>query len=420
MVSVTQLKDTLGIVAAAGQILDNKTVRKVVSTSAKATIFAKKTNKVGGALTQFTQQTTIISRVFIEDTITNEIVLPNLMKSVHEWYAAQVVAALQLSRLVDGKRTLQNIMSVVQDGRHDRTQDVMDEVLKKASGMEAFLSNYLGEAGMEAIRPTPFVTLANAKKELSGPANDTDQVTPVRNTKPVDSSITLRSVSASENKIGPMGELFEITLAPPTDKSAGVKIPIFIQMQPTIVPADIAPRFIDMNVAASTWQRWTQMKAGEISFFKDFVLGMDLARRNLALLKNPEAASALSEFMKTTARKDKYALGDAMSGSDVTRSANLANSVVILSEETVAQAKADSAIDLHNDQTRARYLRDTYAMILIIVDTIHQRVTIYFNSLDGSLNCGYGDFKPKDTKFDPNDFMQALTAFSTNSIGRMR
>lgn len=191
-------------------------------------------------------------------------------------------------------------------------------------------------------------------------------------------------------------------------------------MTPSLIPADVAPRFIDMNVAPDTWQRWTQMRAGELTFWKDFVLHRDLIRRQRAIIKDPKKAAAFSDFLKTVAKKDKYAIDDASDRLGSRQSQNLANSVIILSEDAIAQAKADSGIDLHNERDRVRYFRETYVMILVAVDPLHQRVTIYFNGIDGEINASYNDFRPKDQKFDPKDFMSALQAFSTNNIGRLR
>jgi hypothetical protein len=295
-------------------------------------------------------------------------------------------------------------MSVLQDGRHNRSQDLLNNVLERAAGQEAFLSNYLGEAGLEALK-----------------YDSLNQ--PIRETSDKDSNlngVSVKSVNTSDNRIGPMGELFEVTLTNPENTNASVKVPVFIQMQPSLIPHQIAPRFVDMQVQPSVWQRWTQMRAGELSFWKDFVFKVDVLNAKKNVVKDPNAASAMRNYLSTISKKDMYALGDASSKKSVTRSANLANSVVILSEETIAQAKADSNIDLHREADRQRYFRDTYTMLIAIVDTIHQRVTIYFNGIDGELDVSYNEFRPRDQKFDPNMFMQALSAFSTNSIGRLR
>jgi hypothetical protein len=329
------------------------------------------------------------------------------MKSQHEWYAAQIISALHLSRMIDSKRTVQDVMSVLQTGQNDRQQSLLGNILVRAGGQESFLGNYLGEGAVESF-------------DIALEDDNTNVVKTNNNNTVVSSSVGVRSITTSENRIGPIGELYEITLTNPNNKDVSIKVPVFVQMQPSMVPVDIAPRFIDMNVMPSLWQRWTQMNAGELSFWKDFILNRDLIHRQKSVLKNPRTAKAFSEFLKTVAKKDKYALADVTDKSTAARSGNLANSVVIFSEDTVAQAKADSAIDLHNPRDRQRYFRDTYTMIICVIDPIHQRVTTYFNGLDGSLDNSYNEFKPKDQKFDPKDFMQAIQAFSTNSLSRLR
>lgn len=428
MISLATLGTSLGIIDTATRLLSSDAAKA----GAKALVLASDAAKVGGALTQFSSQSHIISRVFIDEALTEEIVLPNLMKHFHEWYAAQIVAALHLSKLITDKVNVQTVLSVVQDGRYDRQANMADNLLRKYAGTESFIGNYLGEVGLEALKfdslnqPIPELPTNNApyhKAPNHGSAQKFDSLNqPIREDgKKTDySGITLRSVKASENKIGPMGELFEVTMTHPNDKTVAIKVPIFVQMQPTILPANVAPRFIDMNVLPSVWHQWTQMRAGEMSFWQDFVFKKSHLDKKKAIVKDPHAASAMRDFLSTIAKKDTYALGDVGLNKASTRSANLANSVVVFTEETVAQAKADSFIDLHNEADRKRYFRDTYTMIIGVVDTMHQRVTVYFNGIDGELDCGYNDFKPHNTKADPNDFMAAMAAFTTNSIGRLR
>lgn len=390
---------------------------------ANIAITAREIGKVGGAITQLSSQTSIISRVFIEESLTQEMVLPNLMKTIHEWYAAQILAALHLSRMVSENQSVQDVLSLVNDGRMGTTT-LTDRILKSASGMESFLTNYLGEPGLEALgynKPSP-PSVQEMNKLASKNSELEDEVDKLR--KPFDNAnISVKSVKASDNRIGPMGELFEVTLANPKDPSISTKIPVFIQMQPSLVPYEIAPRFIDLNVKPSLWQSWTQMRAGEKTFWQSFVSMKDMMDRKKALLKNPAHARAMTDYLSTISKKDVYAVGDVgrtLHKSTGTASSNLANSVVIFSEETLAQAKADSNIDLHRANDRARYFRDTYTMIICVLDTIHQRVTIYFNGIDGELDVSYNEFRSKDQSFDPNMFMQALSAFSSNSIGRLR
>lgn len=387
---------------------------------ATAALKARDLNRIGGAITQVSGQTTIISRVFIEESLTEEMVLPNLMKTIHEWYAAQIVAALHLSKMVTENQSVQDVLSLVNDGRLSQTT-LTDTLLKIAAGQESFLSSYLGEAAFEAMGPQ-FMSVKEANRlaeRIQTLEAENDNLR-----KPFDNAnIGVKSVNVSDNRIGPMGELFEVTLANPKDPSISTKIPIFIQMQPSLIPHVIAPRFIDLNVQPTIWHRWTQMRAGERSFWQAFVSMKDMMDRKRAIIKNPQYAKAMADYLSTITKKDTYAADDlrkSFQETKNTRSSNLANSVMVFSEETVEQAKAESNIDLHREADRRRYFRDTYTMIVAIVDTIHQRVTIYFNGIDGELDVSYNEFRPRDQKFDPNMFMQALSAFSTNSIGRLR
>ena len=124
--------------------------------------------------------------------------------------------------------------------------------------------------------------------------------------------------------------------------------------------------------------------------------------------------------MRGLDKKDAYAFHDFNTASTDQHSMNLANTVMVFSEDTIAQAKADSGIDLHRAADRAKYFKSTYTMMIGIFDPIHQRVTTYFNGLDGELNVPYADYRRKDGKLESGDILNALQAFQTNTIGRLR
>lgn len=399
------------VTAALASLGGTLTILKVVADYiSKGNRIKNRLNTAGSSIASVTRQTSILSRAFIDEAVVGEIVLPHLMKSAHEWYAAQIVAALRLTNMVNSKQNVQDIMSVVQTGYN--TKSIASEALEHLLDQECFIGESLEQIGMEASNnPSDDETElkdTKARNELARVRNGKNELTAVK------------SVKVGDNKIGPMGELYEVDLVNPADPSHPITVPIFVQMQPSIIAAEYAPRFIDMNVMPHIWNRWTQWRAGEIAFFKDFLFNLDIVRRNSSILKDPEADATFKEFMKTAAKKDYYALKDVTFSKDGKMSQNLANSVMVLSEDAVQRAKAESAIDLHNSTDRHNYFKNAYAMMVIIVDSLHQRVTIYFNGVDGDLNLGYADFRPKDSKFDPNDFMAALQAFSTNSISRLR
>lgn len=466
MLSLGSVNDTLGIINGVAQILKTSKLDRAIGHLGRGLALKKHLDDTGTSLTSISSQTTILSRVFIEESVVGEPLLPNLMKSFHEWYAAQILAALNLTQMVTDTSSVQDYMTILQTGQNARQRSVMGNVLMHAgeyaasrhNAQESFLTNYLGAgnfescSALEAFNANKDEKRGNWKGKLDDLwEKDRDRYASEKGARDaVDAGIAyeigiskedadrarkeeqyerdrtnakysgLKSINVSDNKIGPIGELFEVTLSNPNNSSVSIKVPLYVQMQPSLIPVDIAPRFIDMNVNPTLWHRWTAWKAGEISFFKDFLLHRDLIKRRRSVVKDPEAAKAFSEFLSTVSKKDSYALGDVTDKMSATKSANLANSVIIFTEETVQRAAAESAVDLNNDATRKEYFRNSYAMIIAVVDTIHQRVKVWFNGIDGGLNFSYNDFKPGDKNFEPNDFLQALQAFSTNQIGRLR
>lgn len=432
--SIAALGGTVTLIDAASRVWASDAVQGTLSAGAKAIKFHKRAKNIGGPITSLSSQTTVLSRVFIDESIMDEPVIANLMKTIHEWYSAQIVAALHLSRMVDSFRTVQDVMAPIQSGHNGYTGSVIGNIHSRLKGLESFgitgIDDKFESLGLEAFygpldrRPVEpdtkdwkkFDKQQQKKLNASVEQETEEQLTAAQK----QSSYTVKTIKVGDNKIGPMGELYEIKLAHPNNPSVQITVPFFVQMQPSIIPAPIAPRFIDLNVIPSIWQRWTQRQAGEITFWKDFIGQVDLMKRGQYIVKDPELAKAFGDFLQTTGKKDAYSIGDLTAKTGAATSSNLSNSVMIFSEDTVAVAKAESGIDLHNESQRNSYFKDTYTMIVVIVDPVHQRVTVYFNGLSGELNVPYSDFKPKDSKFNPDEFLTALTAFGTNSIGRMR
>lgn len=217
-----------------------------------------------------------------------------------------------------------------------------------------------------------------------------------------------------------VGELYNIQLRDPNHPKASVTVPLMIQMTPIGVPFRVAPRFIDGLVSPSLWQRWTMMTAGEIEFFRDFIGQRDRLKQKISHTDS-ESIQALKTFLSTIHKKDNYSLADVASNrSTGSMSQNLANSVMVFSEDTVRQAYADSGINLHNDDDRKRYFASTYTMIIAVLDPAFGDVSVYINGIDGKMTFKYSAFKPNDKKFDPVDLVAAMQALGSGKTPTIR
>lgn len=357
-------------------------------------------NKVGKPITAITNQATIISRVFIDGSIVTEDVITNILKSTHKWYCAQIIAAFHLEKFVVGDRTVSDLMRPLQSGAAHTNP------LNKAIDRKNRLASFAARSGGKLDWTDP--ELQNMENEFQGEAGKKKEVKVAAD--------SVKSLDVGDNKIGPFGELLEIKFASPENPSAPVTVPVFVQMAPSLISAEAAPRFIDMNVSPSLWTRWTQMTAGEISFFKDFLFFSDITKRSAEIFKDPETREAFKEFTQMVGQKDRYSVMEAASN-PAKYSKNLANSVIILSSDTVERARVESGINLYHDMDS--YFKQTYAMMVVIVDPSHQRVSVHFNGIRGEINVPYSDFKPSK-KGDQIDFTALVQAIASNNLSRMR
>jgi len=448
---VFKVLSSLGITAAAGDLL-KPVLNSAVGAAAGAVISADR------PITAITNQTNILSRMFIEEAAFAEEVVPNLSKCLHQWYVAQVLSALSLGQMTAAGVSVQKVLSAVQTGNQQSVERSIGKMIaRKAIGLASFQAALTGTSGLESLayanehaesmlpdmleadrRPLMDYDDAAGMEAIGnhGPLTRTQVQTNINDLKlkndakeqaqrardlaekdRVDlSKFNVKSINTSENKMGPIGELYEVTLANPSNPKSVMTVPVFIQMQPNVIPTIVAPRFIDRMIPASLWKRWTMMKSGELSFWKDFVFQVDMIKRKRDLLRDPAASTALKQFLGNIHSKTLWAATHTAADS----SSNLANSVMVFTENSVDTAKRESGIDLHDNVDRQRYFSTTFTLCIVILDPIHQRCQIYFNGITGMIDASYADFRPKDKNFDPKGFVDAIAAFSSGNIARMR
>lgn len=525
-----------GAVADAGRGIRGSSAKDIARRSYDMALRAGQTNS---SIAQFTGQTAIRPRAFIDERIAAEEVLGNLLKAIRSWYLAQIMCALQLNQLVSRGRSVQDVFGVIQTGDTPHYSSATLGAMNRLAGLESFTAcvapelvigeNGLGvesavatylvtevglpiainllkkgitnfkvkdarnayirrqvdtsvkvggtryhmESGADSIKflmrkailsdsvkgaavnagldlATGIVkNLASGKldalkrdldkakteaelrivekkykldeakidKEMAELARKTklDEVldeAKLRDATPGASTIDIDAVNLDVLNSIATGELFNVTLTNPEHPEKSIQVPILMQMLPLLVPSSIGAHLIDREVSPALWQRWTEMKTGEKSFWSDFIGQKDiLARRSVP--NDPEAARVLKTFLDTIKNKDAYSRADIASNrSTGDMSKNLPNSVMIFSDDTVQEAYLSSGLDLRNSNDRDRYFRDTYTMIIAIINPSHQRIEIAFNGIPGIVDISYSDLKPKQKNFDPTDLVASIAAIA--------
>lgn len=298
------------------------------------------------SLTAHTRMTRLTSRVYIDGSVAVDGVITDILKTVHVQYAALILNALQLQQFVSKGVSVQDFLHVV------ASEDMR---VPFRSVIEAFGQDVdRDHAGRYANTAT-----------LSVEAHDHT---------PMGEIVELRGDGHT-----PAGKMLKVALTNPDHPEVSIDINLFVQLAPYIIPQLIAVKFITKDVMASTYQRYLQWRTGEISFWKDFVFQTDVVHNRARLLKLDTTGVLADMMQKQQASRHRTLanLADEQAG----RARNIANSVLVFSSETLVRAKAESGIDLTDVSTRESYFASTFAMIIVVVDSLYNQVTFYYNGI---------------------------------------
>lgn len=333
------------------------------------------------SLPQFTKRTTINSRTFIQREVVENEIIPDLMRTFMNMYAGFILTAMDMNKFVTNSKTVRDMMDIVAtESLHEDVEEaIMQELFPK---MVVLPDNDLGAddlTGTKSIAPS---TTAS---------------------KVVDHNLANTSV--------PSGRIIQIQFGDPKSKSDGANafmINMFLQLHPTIVPADVAEAFIDVNFNPSFKQRWLQMTTGEIAFWKDFIFSHDLVKRRSKAMRQ-DKSGVLADML----RRQQSAVNKAWQKLLLifNEKQNIANTILVFDKGNFDRACVRSGLNFTRFESRQRFFNKTFAMMVAVVDQNYNKVDIYFHGLD--LRAEY-DFKQiktaaKSDKYDLNDIMKSMS-----------
>lgn len=309
----------------------------------------------------------LCSRVYIDEGVYSDPVITDVIKTVHTQYAAFVLTALQMNQFVTRGKNVQDMLKVV------ATED--NEIHLPV--VEGFFGGPL-KAGKRAWdeekkAPTPSVLTKEEKEKEDFEKHG-------RHEKAAGQAPTGKIVSLAGDNHVPAGKLLEVTLTNPENDKASVTVNLMVQLAPYKVPAQIAVEFLVKDVIPAFYQRMLMWRTGEISFWRDLVAMSDVVERR-ERLRRMDPTGIIDDVLskQQTARKRVF---DNLNVHKAERARNIANSVLIFSRETVQRAKAMTGIDITNPAARDKYFATAFAMMIVVVDTVYNQVTFYYNGID--------------------------------------
>lgn len=357
------------------------------------------------SLTSFTKKANIMSRLYIEDSIMRDDICVPLVGTLNQLYVSYVLAALNLDTVCANGRTVREQFEIVATENYN----IIDEILQNFGKNGCEYSNEetvvrlepdtqrlpvgrvieLSMTGIQVLRDTSYKMVPKSRKQLKKGDKKGKDIDP------------------SDNQVK--------TEIQDRESTYQFKAYLYVQLIPYVLTADVVDGYISANFDPPISKRWTKYRAGEISFWRDFILARDLIEKQARTLKQDKNGviidmlnhqqSALSRWWGNVAK--------IFAGQRDMVSHNLANTILIASKATFDKACRDNSINFANCTQRQRFFNKTWSMIICVVDPLYNTVDMYFNGVDMKGTYNFAMINKVGAKGQDNfDLKEVMSAFS--------
>lgn len=206
-------------------------------------------------------------------------------------------------------------------------------------------------------------------------------------------------------------------------QASEVTIYLMVQLIPTLITKQTVAGFLTLNFDPSIWQRLSQVKAGEIKFWKDFVFAHDLIKKHSAALKQ-DRSQVLAHMLSIQQNKLFQRMGS-VSGYAPERH-NLASSILIVDKRTIDRscnevgikfdAPANQPLLSPENSARQRFFEKSYMMIIVVVDTLYNSIKMYFNGIDVTADYSFSMIQRNAKGKDSFDLKEVMSAFGQGAV----
>ena len=327
------------------------------------------------SLTEHTKDTNITMRMYIEDTLANEEITESLTMFLNQMCAGYVITALNLQSYVSSTKTVRDLLKVVSSEAYvDAVQIISDE----------------------------FGTVDPDSKIISIEAGGID-------------------LDAKSQKLF-AGRVIEFKMNVATDDGSSKEISLvfYVQLIPLLLTSETMKGFISLNLQLPANIRRLQAKAGLLRYVKDYVMAVDLVKNEKrTVLKDKTGTLARMVANKNNAI-GKWAMNNIDSlAAGGTKNANSANAIIIMDKVTFDESCKEQHVNFENVAVRNKFFKESFAMMLVVVDNMYNLVRIYFCGLPN-----YGEYtfngisKAVGQQNSNNDLKDIITSLASNNAPR--
>ena len=151
-------------------------------------------------------------------------------------------------------------------------------------------------------------------------------------------------------------------------------------------------------------ERFHAWRAGQLEFIRDLVMCQDLIDAHKDNLLKDKSGF----YAKTLQRRKGNKLSAIFSNKP---SVATASNIYVITDQTRKQLEGEMRGKLKDFKTRERMFKETYGMLLVVVDTEWEQVTIYHRGIDTPTELSIKDMQRANSRGGGPDIMEILKAY---------
>ncbi len=302
------------------------------------------------SLPQFTKPATIESPCFIQDTLFDDPdIINDVITNLYNIYTGYVLTALQMNDLVVGNRRVRDVLGTV-----------------STSSLFTAKESFVDTNAIADI----FGTTEAVK------ASSTSQPHRILNVKDIPPIASGRTIELKFN----------------TANGDPITVMVNMRFNSRAVPSEVMQYVVESNFSLDIYKRYLQVRAGEISFVKDFIFNVDkLLKRAKALKK--DSSNALSDILRNQNKGNLRSSFKLLHLLGANRSYNLANAVLLFDENDILPIAKKSGLDFFKVRDRRKFFDTTFALFVVLIDNRYSKIHIFTNGIDDVSTLSFSDLR---------------------------
>lgn len=206
-----------------------------------------------------------------------------------------------------------------------------------------------------------------------------------------------------------VGKMMNIELR---DGDHSGKFPIMFRLVPTTVKSGVITHIFTSSSKDNSMKEQVHLwKAGQISFWRDLVFQTHLIDEHRKVLMN-DTSNVYK--MITDRRRNNMAA----SVSSKRPSMADASNILVVSKETSREIGRSLYGKIESVSVRKKLFDSTYLLLLVVVDELHERITIYHRGYDKPTTASFNDVKSSEKNKGP-DVTEILKAYIAGATPNM-